>query len=169
MKAFLCVVAAPLLLLASPCLASNYVKFGEIMGGSTDPGRMGWSDLKSYKGGVKRTADGKIEAKETKIRICADKSSATLAAKCVAAEVIPEVVLEFERANVETGEKEVYHRITLCDVTITEIDSELAKGDGEKLEETYCVKFGKIKIANPLDGTVTEIDVSGAPGTGENS
>lgn len=142
------------------------MKFGEVMGGSSEPGRIGWSDLKSYKGGVKRTAEGMIEAKETKIRICADKSSAILTAKFVAAEVIPEVVLEFERPNRETGEKEVYYRITLCNVTITEIDTELAKGDGEKLEETYCVKFGMIKFTNPLDGTVTEIDVSGTPATG---
>lgn len=166
MKAILCVAAAALVLWAAPCLASNFVKFGEVEGGSTEPDRSGWSDLKSYKGGVKRNDDGTVEAKETKIRICADDSSVALAIKLATGEVIPEVKIEFERPNPETGVSEVYLRITLCNVTITEIDTELAKGPDEKLEETYCVKYGQIKIANPLDGSETEIDVSGTGGDG---
>lgn len=149
----------------APVQASNFVKFGEVAGGSTAPRRAGWSDLKSYKGGTRRTPAGKIEAKETKIRICADKSSATLALKHATGEVIREVTIEFERPNPDSGESQVYHRIILCNVTITDIDTELQKGDNEKVEETYCVKFEKIKIENPIDGTRAEIEITPADNT----
>ncbi len=111
---------------ALSCLATSYVKFGDIEGGLTDPPeRAGWSKLKSYKGGIKRGSNVSVEQKETKIKKCADSASAALATKLATRDIIDEVKLVFERMNPDTGDPEVYLTIILCEVAITGIDTEL--------------------------------------------
>jgi|GEM_PF-6621206 len=165
MKTLILTAIASTVILVAPCLASNFVMFEGVEGGSAVAGREGWSDLKSYKGGTRKKSDGTIEAKETKIKICADKSSAVLAAKHLTGEVIPTVTLEFEKPDPDSGVDAVYLRIRLCNVTITEIDTEFDKDETDPVEESYCVEFEQIKITNPKDGTETVIDVTGDPST----
>ena len=95
MKTLILTAIASTVILVAPCLASNFVMFEGVEGGSAVAGREGWSDLKSYKGGTRKKSDGTIEAKETKIKICADKSSAVLAAKHLTGRV-GRMVAEFD-------------------------------------------------------------------------